>query len=108
MDDPYEVPRVADGYATLFWWAYREGDRPGQGGLGLYGSRQSQSIGARHLHIEQDYIVRIIRRVGGAQFRQSTLRVPHRSRTHLPGARLQAQDLAVRFVVVYDQDVQVG
>lgn len=30
LDDPYEVPLVADDYAALFWWAYREEDMPGQ------------------------------------------------------------------------------
>ena len=28
LEDPYEVPQVADSYATLFWWAYRADDRP--------------------------------------------------------------------------------
>lgn len=31
LDDPYEVPQEADSYATLFWWAYKGDDRPGQG-----------------------------------------------------------------------------
>src|SRR4051812_15161905 len=30
LADPYEVPQVADSYATLFWWAYKADDRPGQ------------------------------------------------------------------------------
>ena len=30
LDDVYEVPQVVDSYATLFWWAYKAEDRPGQ------------------------------------------------------------------------------
>jgi len=30
LDDPYEVPQAADSYASLFWWAYKGEDRPGQ------------------------------------------------------------------------------
>jgi hypothetical protein len=31
LDDPYVVPQVADSYATLFWWADKGDNRPGQG-----------------------------------------------------------------------------
>jgi hypothetical protein len=30
LDDLYEVPQVADSYASLFWWDYKANDRPGQ------------------------------------------------------------------------------
>jgi len=30
LDDPYCVPKTADSYATLFWWAYKDDDKPGQ------------------------------------------------------------------------------
>jgi hypothetical protein len=30
LEDNYEVPQVADSYATLFWWAYKGEDRTGQ------------------------------------------------------------------------------
>jgi hypothetical protein len=31
LDDPYTVPKVRDGYATLFWWAFKDVDATGQG-----------------------------------------------------------------------------
>jgi len=30
LADPYAVPKVADGYATLFWWAFKDGDKADQ------------------------------------------------------------------------------
>jgi hypothetical protein len=34
LEDPYEVPQVVDSYASLFWWAYKADDRPGQQVIG--------------------------------------------------------------------------
>jgi hypothetical protein len=31
FDDPYIVPKLDDSYATLFWWGWKRGDKPGQG-----------------------------------------------------------------------------
>lgn len=30
LEDPYEVPQVADSYAVLFWWQYKNLDKAGQ------------------------------------------------------------------------------
>ncbi len=30
LADPYTLPQVDDGYATLFWWAYKDLDKTGQ------------------------------------------------------------------------------